>query len=52
MHAFATSKNISSYAATKGGILAFTRALSLELAKYNIRVNAILLGAVNTNMLR
>lgn len=52
MHAFATSKNISSYAATKGGILAFTRALSLELAKYNIRVNAILPGAVNTNMLR
>ena len=52
MHAFATSKNISSYAATKGGILAFTRALSLELAKYNIRVNAILPGAVNTKMLR
>ena len=52
VHAFATSKNISSYAATKGGILAFTRALSLELAKYNIRVNAILPGAVNTKMLR
>lgn len=52
VHAFATSKNISSYAATKGGILAFTRALSLELAKYSIRVNVILPGAVNTKMLR
>jgi len=52
VHAFATSKNISSYAATKGGILAFTRALSLELAKYNIRVNAVLPGAVNTRMLK
>ncbi len=52
VHAVATSKNISSYAATKGAILAFTRAISLELAKYNIRVNAVLPGAVDTRMLR
>ena len=52
VHAFATSKNISSYTATKGAVLAFTRAISLELAKYNIRVNAVLPGAVNTRMLR
>lgn len=52
VHAFATSKNISSYAATKGAILAFTRAISLELAKYKIRVNALLPGAVDTRMLR
>ncbi|PKP61707.1 NAD(P)-dependent oxidoreductase [Candidatus Atribacteria bacterium HGW-Atribacteria-1] len=52
VHAFATSKNISSYVATKGGILSLTRALSLELSKYNIRVNAVLPGAVNTRMLR
>jgi len=52
LHAIATSEDISSYAATKDGILAFTRALSLELAKYNIRVNAVLPGAVNTKMLR
>ena len=44
VHAFATSKNISSYAATKGAILAFTRAISLELAKNNIRVNTVLPG--------
>ena len=31
----------SNYAAAKGGILALTRALSLELARYGIRVNAI-----------
>ena len=52
VHAFATSKNISSYAATKGAVLAFTRAISLELAKNNIRVNAVLPGAVDTRMLR
>lgn len=31
----------SNYAAAKGGILAMTRALSLELARYRIRVNAV-----------
>lgn len=52
MHAFATSEDISSYTATKDGILAFSRALSLESAKYNIRVNAVLPGSVDARMLR
>jgi len=52
VHAVATSTNISAYAASKGGSLALTRALAIEFAKDNIRVNAILPGAVDTPMLR
>lgn len=52
VHAFATSKNISAYAASKGAILAFTRSTALEFAEDGIRVNTVLPGAVNTNMLR
>jgi NAD(P)-dependent dehydrogenase (short-subunit alcohol dehydrogenase family) len=52
VHAVATSKNISAYAASKGGQLAFTRAIAIELAPDNIRANAILPGAVDTPMLR
>jgi glucose 1-dehydrogenase len=51
VHAVATSANIAAYAASKGGLLAFTRALAIEFAPDNIRVNAILPGAVNTKML-
>lgn len=52
VHAWATSANIGAYAASKGGLLAFTRSLAIELAKDDIRVNAILPGAVDTQMLR
>lgn len=52
VHAMATSKNISAYAASKGAILAFTRSTALEFAEDGIRVNAVLPGAVDTNMLR
>jgi len=52
VHAVATSANISSYAASKGGLLALTRAMAIEFAGDNIRVNAILPGAVDTPMLR
>ncbi len=52
VHAVATSVNISAYAASKGGILALTRAMAIEFAPDNIRVNAILPGAVDTPMLR
>ncbi len=52
VHAVATSKNIAAYAASKGGMLALTRALAIELAPDNIRVNAVLPGAVDTGMLR
>jgi len=52
VHAIATSKNIAAYAASKGGLLALTRAMAIEFAPDNIRVNAILPGAVDTQMLR
>ncbi|MCJ7530024.1 MAG: SDR family oxidoreductase [Anaerolineales bacterium] len=52
VHAIATSANISAYAASKGGLLALTRAMAIEFAPDNIRVNAILPGAVDTPMLR
>jgi NAD(P)-dependent dehydrogenase (short-subunit alcohol dehydrogenase family) len=52
VHAVATSSNISAYAASKGGLLALTRAMAIEFAGANLRVNAILPGAVDTPMLR
>jgi len=52
IHAVATSKDIAAYAASKGGMLALTRALAIELAGDNIRVNTLLPGAVDTEMLR
>jgi NAD(P)-dependent dehydrogenase (short-subunit alcohol dehydrogenase family) len=51
VHAVATSTNIAAYAASKGAMVAFTRALSIEWAPDQIRVNAILPGAINTPML-
>lgn len=52
VHAIQTSANIAAYAASKGGILALTRAMAIEFAHDNIRVNAVLPGAVDTPMLR
>lgn len=52
VHAVATSANIAAYAASKGGLLALTRAMAIEFAPDNIRVNAVLPGAVDTPMLR
>jgi NAD(P)-dependent dehydrogenase (short-subunit alcohol dehydrogenase family) len=40
------------YGATKGAIIAFTRAVAWEVAKHNIRVNSISPGSVDTPMLR
>ncbi|MBM4426796.1 MAG: SDR family oxidoreductase, partial [Chloroflexi bacterium] len=52
VHAVQTSANIAAYAASKGGLLALTRAMAIEFAPDNIRANAILPGAVDTPMLR
>ena len=52
VHAVATSANIAAYAASKGALLALTRALAIELTTDSIRVNAVLPGAVDTPMLR
>jgi len=52
VHALATSLNVGAYAASKGALLAFTRAAALELAVDGIRVNAVVPGAVDTPMFR
>jgi NAD(P)-dependent dehydrogenase (short-subunit alcohol dehydrogenase family) len=52
VHAVATSTSLAAYAASKGALAALTRAAALEMAPDNIRVNAILPGAVDTGMLR
>jgi NAD(P)-dependent dehydrogenase (short-subunit alcohol dehydrogenase family) len=52
VHAIQTSANIAAYAASKGGLLALTRAMAIEFAPNSIRVNAVLPGAVDTPMLR
>ncbi|CUT02989.1 3-oxoacyl-[acyl-carrier protein] reductase [Candidatus Kryptobacter tengchongensis] len=40
----------SHYAASKGAIIAFTKSLAVELAKFNILVNCVAPGWVNTDM--
>ena len=52
VHANVTSKDIAAYAASKGGVVALTRAMAIEFAEDGIRVNAVLPGAVDTQMLR
>ena len=41
----------SAYCASKGAVVMFTKTLAIELAPYNIRVNCICPGAVNTPFL-
>jgi len=52
VHSTATSDSIAAYAATKGGLTAFTRAAAVEMAPFGVRVNAVLPGAVDTPALR
>jgi len=42
----------TNYSATKAGVIAFARTWSRELAKYNIRVNAIAPGFIATEMVQ
>ncbi|KAM7281824.1 (3R)-3-hydroxyacyl-CoA dehydrogenase-like [Ixodes scapularis] len=43
---------IGAYTASKGGVIAFTKSVALELATRGIRVNAILPGLTNTPMIQ
>ena len=52
VHAFATTEGVTAYAAAKGGVLALTRQMALDLARDRIRVNALIPGAVETSMLQ
>ena len=51
VHALATSVGIAAYAASKGALLALTRAMALEFGEAGVRANAVLPGAVDTPML-
>lgn len=44
--------NVAVYTASKHGVVGLTKATALELAKSNIRVNAVAPGPVNTGLLR
>ncbi|WP_019122601.1 SDR family NAD(P)-dependent oxidoreductase [Brevibacillus massiliensis] len=44
------SKNLLAYAASKGGIVQVTKCLAVEWAEYNIRVNAVSPGYIQTNL--
>jgi glucose 1-dehydrogenase len=51
VHAHETTKNVVPYASSKGGMEAFTRGFSEELAPKKIRINCVAPGAVDTPML-
>ncbi len=42
--------NVSNYAASKGGQISFTKSLASELAEFNIHVNCVAPGWVDTDM--
>ena len=44
--------NAAHYAASKAGVIAFTKSLAMELASFNVLVNAIAPGATDTPMAR
>ncbi|HEV2516056.1 MAG TPA: glucose 1-dehydrogenase [Devosia sp.] len=48
----ACQTNVSAYVASKGGLLALTRAMALDHARDGIRVNAVCPGSIDTPMLR
>lgn len=51
-HAVATVPDAGAYAASKGGVHALVRALSLEGAPFGVRVNGIVPGTIDTPMVR
>lgn len=52
VHAFATMPRVAAYAASKGAVLALTRQMAIDLTKDRIRVNAVVVGGVDTEMSR
>ena len=51
VHAARTTAQVAPYAAAKAGLEALTRALAVELAETEIRVNAVAPGAIDTSLL-
>lgn len=52
VQAFASQKGVAAYTASKGAINALTRAMALDHAAENVRVNAVCPASVDTPMLR
>lgn len=52
IHAALTKPGFVAYATSKGGLVALTRALAVELGPRGVRVNAVLPAATETPMLR
>lgn len=52
IQAFASQTSVVAYTASKGGINAMTRAIALDHAAENIRVNAVCPASIDTPMLR
>jgi NAD(P)-dependent dehydrogenase (short-subunit alcohol dehydrogenase family) len=50
INAFVAAPGYATYCATKGGVVAYTRAVALQYAEYGIRANAISPGMVHTPM--
>jgi len=42
----------ANYSASKGGVIAFTKTLAIELGRYNIRVNALAPGIIESEMIQ
>lgn len=52
VQAYASQSNVAAYTASKGAIVALTRAMALDHAAQGIRVNAICPASIDTPMLR
>src|SRR4051812_29203292 len=52
VHAQATVVRLAAYAAAKGGVVALSRQMAHDLVADHIRVNAVVIGAVATDMSR
>ena len=48
---YATNPGMTAYTTSKTGIVGMTKAMALDLAKHNVRVNCIVPGSIDTPMM-